>query len=392
MKSCGVIVEYNPFHAGHKYHLSQARQISGADVVVAVMSGNFLQRGEPAIINKWLRAEEALKQGADLVIELPFAYAVQSADYFATGAVKLLQGLEVENLCFGTDNQEDLDYQGFAAFHQEHLSEIETTFKALKNNGMSYPQQMTAVYRQLYPEWQLDFTSPNHILGMAYAKANQVYQRPMNLYPIQRAVANHHEEKIHSQEFASGTAIRQAAFRQELSQVEKVVTAGSFASLAGEALISWEAAWPLLKYQLLTRSLTDLKEIYQMVEGLEYRLKEQVNQAKSFEEFVSLVKTKRFTWTRIQRLCTYVLLNVKQAEIEAVWENSYLRVLGFTEKGREFLSLKGKGSSLPLISNVSQKTEQQVALDIRAGQVYQLFSRDLPEQDYYRKPLYLKKD
>ena len=129
-----------------------------------------------------------------------------------------------------------------------------------------------------------------------------------------------------------------------------------------------------------------------MVEGLEYRLKEQVNQAKSFEEFVSLVKTKRFTWTRIQRLCTYVLLNVKQTEIEAVWENSYLRVLGFTEKGREFLSLKGKGSSLPLISNVSQKTEQQVALDIRAGQVYQLFSSHLPEQDYYRKPLYLKKD
>ena len=122
MKSCGVIVEYNPFHNGHRYHLEEARKESQADVIIAVMSGNFLQRGEPAIIDKWQRAEEALKNGADLVIELPFAYAVQSADYFARGGVSLLHHLGVDALCFGTDSSSELDYEKFGISHINRIS------------------------------------------------------------------------------------------------------------------------------------------------------------------------------------------------------------------------------------------------------------------------------
>ncbi|MEG0373136.1 MAG: nucleotidyltransferase family protein, partial [Enterococcus sp.] len=128
LQSCGIVVEYNPFHNGHKYHAQKARELSGADVVVAVMSGNFLQRGEPAITDKWSRAEAALKNGVDLVVELPFAWAVQSADYFAKGSIKLLQALNCDALCFGTDNQATFDYADYGRFFMEEQTAIEKFF------------------------------------------------------------------------------------------------------------------------------------------------------------------------------------------------------------------------------------------------------------------------
>ncbi len=385
MKSCGVITEYNPFHNGHAYHLKKAREVSGAEVIVAIMSGNFLQRGEPAIIDKWQRAEVALAHGADLVIELPFAYAVQSADYFGFGGVKLLQALEVDSLCFGTDSEDAVDYQFFADFNQRHQQEVEQAFQAIRNNGMSYPQQMTEVYRQLLPEWRLDFNSPNHILGMSYAKANQGFQRPMRLFPIKRQVTRHHQVDIASQEFASGTAIRKAVLSADHQQLEPVMPETTYKLLTSVPLISWESAWPLLKYQLIVSSVTQLSQCYQVVEGIEYRLKEMAVKATSFEEFVSLVKSKRFTWTRIQRLCTYLLIHVSQAEIDGVRSNSYLRVLGFNDLGRQFLGQQRKKVSLPLITKVSKANEGMLSLDIRAGQVYQLLAGSAP-QDYYRQP------
>ncbi|MBP1043876.1 nucleotidyltransferase [Vagococcus sp. BWB3-3] len=385
MKSCGVITEYNPFHNGHAYHLKKAREVSGAEVIVAIMSGNFLQRGEPAIIDKWQRAEVALAHGADIVIELPFAYAVQSADYFGFGGVKLLQALEVDSLCFGTDSEDAVDYQFFADFNQRHQQELEQAFQAIRNNGMSYPQQMTEVYRQLLPEWRLDFDSPNHILGMSYAKANQGFQRPMTLFPIKRQVTRHHQVDIASQEFASGTAIRKAILSADHQQLEPVMPETTYKLLTSVPLRSWELAWPLLKYQLTVSTVAQLSQCYQVVEGIEYRLKEMAVKATSFEEFVSLVKSKRFTWTRIQRLCTYLLIHVSQAEIDGVRSNSYLRVLGFNDLGRQFLGQQRKKVSLPLITKVSKANEGMLSLDIRAGQVYQLLADSAP-QDYYRKP------
>ena len=137
MKACGIIVEYNPFHNGHRYHAQQARQQSGAEVVIAIMSGNFLQRGEPALLDKWARTEEALQNGVDLVIELPTAWSVQSADYFANGGIKLLQALQCESLCFGTDSTSAIDYAAFGQFVQENQSLIDQTFHALTDKQLS---------------------------------------------------------------------------------------------------------------------------------------------------------------------------------------------------------------------------------------------------------------
>ena len=390
MKSCGVIVEYNPFHNGHKYHLEEARRITGADVIVAVMSGNFLQRGEPAIIDKWERAQAALTNGADLVVELPIAYAVQSADYFTRGGVKMLQELGVDALCFGTDIKEEVDYEAFGKFNQEHRDLIDRTYHELKNNGQSYPQQMTEVYRKLLPNWTLDFSSPNHILGMGYAKENAKYDKPMKIYPIKRMGNQYHDEKIAADSFASATAIRKETLSGRLETLNQVIPKETFDKLDSEELISWEQAWPLLRYQLITTPVEELKQIYQMVEGLEYRLKEVVLKANTFSEFVEGVKSKRYTWTRIQRLCVYVLLQIKQEEVEKVWANSFLRILGFNECGRLFLKQQKKETTIPLITNINKKNETLLSLDIKAGQVYQLLTSTNKHQDYFKSPLYIK--
>ena len=390
MKACGVIAEYNPFHNGHRYQLAQARAKSQADVMVAVMSGNFLQRGEPAIVDKWQRAEAALTQGADLVIELPVTQAVQAADYFASGGIALLQALGVDYLSFGTDRDAGLDYHHFATQVAERQEEVDVRFQALKNNGMSYPQQLTHVYRELFPDWHLDFTSPNHILGMSYAKANQRYERPLTLLPIQREATAHHQNTIGHQQFASGSAIRQVALAADFAGLTGVVSAEMARTLATSTLVSWEQAWPYLKYQLITTTSADLRDIYQMVEGIEHRLQKAATQAQSFAEFIGLVKTKRFTWTRLQRLCTYVLLQLTQAEVAAAPAPNYLRVLGFNEVGREYLKQQGPTSPLPLITNIKRDNAALVAADLRAGEVYQLLSGSQSRQDYSRRPLYLK--
>ncbi|EOL42877.1 nucleotidyltransferase [Enterococcus caccae] len=386
MKSCGIIVEYNPFHNGHQYHAKKAREISGAEVVIAVMSGNFLQRGEPAIIDKWARANEALNHGIDLVIELPFAYAVQSADYFAAGGVKLLQALHCEALCFGTDNQTEMDYEHFGEFVNHHQIEIDQAYQTIKNNGMSYPQQMTEVFRTLYPNNGLDFSSPNHILGLSYAKENATYEKPMILYPLRREQAGYHDTKIY-QEFASATAIRKAVFSGELEKIKQVLPEQVAIDLANSPTVSWENYWPLLKYKLISSSITELQEIYQMKEGIEYRLQEAAKVSDSFQTFMKQAKTKRYTWTRLQRLATYILTNVKQQEIENSWNYSHLQVLGFTEQGQRFLREEKKKLALPLITKVSKNLTTQLALDIRSNQLYQLGNDHILEQSFGRFPI-----
>lgn len=387
LSSCGVIVEYNPFHNGHKYHIEQARKKSGSDVIVAVMSGNFLQRGEPAIIDKWQRAEVALQNGADVVIELPFIHSVQSADYFAKGAVDLLHSLKVSNLCFGTDNVTDIDYQKFAEFNQENAKEIKDAFQSYQGMGLSYPQQMTKVYQKLYPEWPLEDNSPNHILGMSYAKANQSHLTPMILHPIKRQGAGYHDTQIEQHSFASATGIRKKIMLEEYVTIQNTLPVEMLSLLKTSEPIDWEKAWPLLKYQLVKLSVEELSNIYQMSEGIEFRIKEMGLKANSFEEFVATVKNKRFTWTRLQRLAIYILLGITSAELESARETPYIRMLGFTKTGQMFLNQQKQSIDIPLITNINKKNEQLLNLDIKAGQIYQLLGKKIPSQDYQRKPI-----
>lgn len=395
MKSCGVIVEYNPFHNGHLYHIQQAKKTTNADVLIVVMSGNFLQRGEPAIVDKWTRTQMALSQGADLVIELPISFSVQPADYFAKGGIALLHELNCHNFCFGAETGKASDYNSLADRLSQKKSEIEKRFNELKNNGTSYAFQMNRVMKELLPETVLDLSLPNTILGLAYAKENGKYANPMNFFPIKRIEAGYHEKKIKdSQKIASATAIRKVLInnrsqKDSLVFLKEVLPTSSYHLLAESEWITWENYWPFLKFQLLNHTVKELQLIYQMKEGIEYRLKEKVKVAENFEDFISLVKNKRYTWVRLQRLCVYILLNIKETDINPELDlPKAIHLLGFNKTGQAYLNQVKKTVDLPILNRINQKNSSLWELDIKAGEIYNLgHTKKIRSQDYRRQPI-----
>ena len=376
MQAVGLITEYNPLHNGHLYHLQQAKQQTGADCTVVVMSGNWLQRGEPAILDKWTRAELALQAGADLIVELPVFFATQPAHLFAQGGVEVLSALGCESLVFGAEHPE-LDFDQLAtalpddpqAFHQYNA-----TFATQFNTVL---QQTTGV----------SLTKSNDMLGFCYYLANQRLGQPMRLVPIKRQVADHNQTTIKDASlFASGTAVRQAALAGDWAALQPVVPAATLTQLQTQRLQQWADFWPYLQYQLLTANVTQTHQADQMAEGLEYRMKEMVQNAISFEDFLHLVKSKRYTYTRLQRVATAALLQMTTAEVQQAQAHNYVRVLGFNRRGQQYLHQVKKDLPLPLYTKINKDLRLHgLELDYRAGRVYQLINEQ--PQDLYRKPL-----
>lgn len=393
MRSCGIVAEYNPFHNGHRYQMEEAKRLSSADIMIVVMSGNFLQRGEPAIFDKWKRAEAALASGADLVIELPTAFSIQSADYFAKGAIYLLQQLDCNALSFGSESGTGMDFHLFARKWNENEALIDDIFQSIKHNGTPYAVQMQQAVQKVLPDSSLDLAAPNTILGLAYARENARYASPMDLYPVQRIGSGHNETVLTGTAFQSGSALRkemlQLSSGVRLEKVRRAIPEVSYRLLETSTLVHWELLWPLLKYQLTVQTEKQLETIYQMNEGIEYRLKQKIGEAESFSHFVELIKSKRYSWVRLQRLLTYVLLQIKKEDMQAALQRpKAVRILGFTKKGQMYLSEKKKQVTLPIISRLNQKNKQLWEMDIKAGEVYSLVveQREDP-QDFLRSPI-----
>lgn len=394
MKSCGVVVEYNPLHNGHVYHLEKARELSGADIIIAVMSGNFLQRGEPAIVDKWARTQMALAAGADIVIELPVAFSTQPADYFAKGAVGLLQAMNCDAICFGSESGGSMDYQNLAQFLNQHTAAINQRFKENKDSGQTYASQMDQIYQEFMPNQSISLSTPNNILGLAYAKENLLYEKPMELYTTTRLGSDYHDKELVEQNFSSATAIRKRLIESNqknatLEEAKLSMPHTSFELITSHPLVSWENYWPYLKYQIEVQSLEELRSVYQVTEGIEYRLKEYIQEAENFEQFISLVKNKRVSWTRLQRMCVYILLQLKKEDmIDELKKPKALHLLGFSLTGRTYLKEAKKSFSLPLMANVTKKNKNLWTSDIKAGRIYQMGQMGLiKEQDHYRQPL-----
>ncbi|MDN6626188.1 MAG: nucleotidyltransferase family protein, partial [Pisciglobus halotolerans] len=262
MKAVGVIVEYNPFHNGHLYHLQEARKQAKADVVIAIMSGNFLQRGEPAIIDKWSRTELALEGGADLVVELPVAFSVQPADYFARGGIGLLKQLRCEAICFGTETGTAKEYEEFAKQWLKNEDKLDNAFKRYKNDGSSYAAQMERISIEAGLNLPLHNSYPNMILGKAYAKENYRFYPPMELIPIKRKGSCYHEKDLNTNEFSSATSIRNILLKtNNVKNAESALPAFAVKKLKKAVLVDWEQFWPLLRYQIIVQPPDKLREI-----------------------------------------------------------------------------------------------------------------------------------
>ncbi|MFD6206837.1 nucleotidyltransferase [Peribacillus sp. NPDC060253] len=380
MKACGLVVEYNPFHNGHVLHARESRETTGADVVVAVMSGPFLQRGEPAIVSKWARTEMALNGGIDLVIELPYAFATQKAEIFANGSISLLESLGCDSFCFGS---EDGRIEPFITAHKtlsDNSAAFDAAIKSAMDAGNSYPASAAQAYQSIIKsDLALDLTKPNNILGKEYVSAALSNGYSIRPYTIQRVSAGYHETKLSNDRIASATGIRKAIHEQnqELDPVSSYVPQPTMNGLKQylahyHSLHDWEMYWPMLKYRILSSSLNELAGIYEIEEGIEYRIKEMAKQSSNFTGFMNALKTKRYTWTRLQRMCVHILSHTLKEQMKHKEHPSYIRLLGMTRRGQEYLRTVKKGLPIPLISKLSSYQEQDIENDLRAAQVYAL--------------------
>ena len=381
MEAVGIIAEYNPFHNGHHYQLKWIREKFPQEAIIVAMSGNFLQRGEPACLDKWTRAREALIGGADLVVEVPLALCFQAADRFAMGGVQVLNQLGVNNLVFGAEHA-DYDFKKLAAKSMN-----------VSWNYKRYDESYAASYQQAIKE-RLGFevSQPNDLLGLAYAKAVLKLGADIDIAPLSRKDAGYHDANLDmSKKIASATAIRKQILAGKAAEVRQFISSDAFDDLTREKIVSWSDLWPLLHYRLLTATPAELDSIYGMAEGIQYRRIEQLELADpqiDFDGWLHKVKNKRFTYTRLSRLALAVLLNLRTEEVKVAMAKPYIRILGFNQQGRKYLSEQKKKVDWPLISNVNQKIKKNyLALDYRAGKLYQMMNGH--EQDVKRGPIML---
>ncbi|GEK57303.1 hypothetical protein CHL76_03075 [Marinococcus halophilus] len=388
MNVLGMVVEYNPFHNGHLYHLEQAGTQSNADVVVCIMSGPFLQRGEPALVPKRERAEMALSSGADLVIELPYMFACQHADIFAAGAVSICRELGITHLNFGSEHGKAAPFVQLVDFLHTHRGRFDERVRFHIQGGCSYAKANELAYRDLEAPGSLpDLSQPNNILGFHYTNAAARMYPSLHIGTIKRKNASYHDISPRDPSIASATSLRHMLERNE--DISAYIPEASRRILAGlPALRYWEDYFSVLQAKMLTMPTADLASLYDMSEGLHHRMQRLMKEATGFGQWLQLVKTKRYTLTRLQRTAVHLLTGLTKEEAHAASDGQHvdhLRVLGMNARGRTYLNKAKKNISIPLYTKMTNKKTPQLAVGERADTAYALLLPPSERQKEWRR-------
>lgn len=410
MRVVGLITEYNPFHNGHLHHLQESLRVADADASVAVMSGHFLQRGEPALVDKWARTEMALAAGVDLVLELPFPFACNSAPHFAAGGVRSLDALGVVDvLCFGSEAGTLSPLVQVAETLINHQAEIEQETSAMLREGVNYPTARSRALARFVSEAFVGETaSPNNILGIEYLRALRLTGSAMTPETIKRIGAGYHDKEAVSN-IASATGIRKKIADNEA--VDNLLPEPSLLILK-EALQEGSAVdadkFFVALQALLLQEPQMLQGVYHVADGLETRLSEAAMTAGCFADLAASVKSRHWTLTRIQRLLCYVLMRAKNDEMRGFLESGplYLRLLGATQKGQQILARARKKRTLPIINDPARAVstlsrfygkdsvragiaEKMLAYDLRATRLYELMLQ-VPRKGHRNRDFFVR--
>lgn len=397
MKTVGLITEYNPFHNGHAYHIEKAKMLTGADRVIVVMSGDFVQRGAPAVMPKHLRAESALLSGASLIIELPVCFATGSAEYFAQGSISLLNRLGcIDSICFGSECGDLHLLKEIAQILADEPIEYQTALKQALKEGASFPaarQEALNIYSDKHSEI---LASPNNILGIEYLKALAKIHSKMEPFTIKRIGAGYHDMDIDGQ-FSSATAIRSDIY--QLADVNSSSESLPLTHIQTQVPSSchelmkknYQTRYPvkaddfslLLKAKLLSETAGSLSHYLDMSPELANRILRLRNDYLSFEQFCDLLKTKELTRSRISRSFIHVLLGITNDWLTAMKAPApYARILGFRRDHADLLGILKRTSDIPLITSparavLADTAYQILELDIYASDLYESVITDL---------------
>ena len=407
MKTVGLIVEYNPLHYGHVHHYTASKITTKADCVIAVMSGHFLQRGEPAIVGKWARAEAALRMGADVVLELPVRYSTSPAEWFAYGAVSLLNATGVvDSLCFGSELGELKPLQSLADLLQHEPESFKQYLKLELKKGNSYPSAYSKAIQHITQAEIDPAAKPNNNLGLHYLLALARTHSSIEPFTVPRIKAEFHQSDITDQTIASATAIRGLIHNHsKLSALQAYMPEYMLHIIeqefkAGRGPVSWESFTSPMLYQLQSHTAKTLADFDEVDEGLEHRILRAMVQLKTevftIPKLMDALKTKRYTKTKLQRMLLRILLQQSKVSFtrDLLAEGpAYIRVLGFSEAGQALLKQMKKKASLPVITTVERKHSALLEEELRATAIYAMAYQDATlwhmQRDYYQSPIRL---
>lgn len=418
MKVVGLITEYNPFHLGHKYHLETAKHLANADYSIALMSGSFVQRGEPSLVDKWTKAKMAVDSGVDLVIELPFIFSVQSAELFAYGGVSLLDQLNiVDYLVFGTELDELEPLAEIA-----HLLYVEPPFykKRLRENlnmGYSFPLSRSNAIEDYLTMKGLNISNKtdvknilkksNNILAIEYLKALESLDSKIKPIAVKR-VGNQYNDTTLNNNIASATAIRKALNNHPVEYIKNYVPIETYSHLVNyinkykyfNTLNNYNQ---IVHYLLCTKDRKQLTEIMDMEPGLENRIVYKANKYKDIDKLVESISTKRDPRTRIQRILVHIMMDLTHSTFEVLkpYHPAYIRVLGSNKKGFILLNKIKEKSELPIITKFADykkynnpHLEKILYFDKKATDLFFIGLKNLKpfiHMDYYTTPYIMKK-
>lgn len=380
MKTAAIISEYNPFHKGHEYQISVTREKGEATHVIALMSGNFVQRGLPSIIDKYRRADMAILGGADLVLELPAVYALSSAEFFAEGSIRILNALNgVDMLSFGSEEGNLDSLYSIAQILADEPDDIKEELKKELSEGQSYAKARNHALKKLYPHLDVDFIqSPNNILGIEYLKALIRTDSKIAPFTLKRKGKGYHDLDLVEEEFASATALRQSIL--EDGSIKNFIPHDIYEyieKLKDEKypFMTQENFKDLLLYRLIAEE-DSLSNIQEASEGLNHRIISHLSSLKNndVETFIDAIKTKRYARTRISRILIQFLLSFDREPIDVLRRKTpeAVKILALNDRGREILSSLRKDREIDIVHNFGKRTDDFQKIDQKASRIYAL--------------------
>ena len=383
MASVGIIAEYNPFHNGHLYQIQEIKKKYKDATIIVAMSGNFTQRGEIAILDKWTRARLAIESGADLVIEIPYAFVVQSADYFAYAGVMLLEKLKVDKLIFGSEsnNIEDLIELANAQATNKDFDKLVKIYCKLGNN---YPTSLSLALKDITGKI---INAPNDILGITYIKTIKKYNLKIKPETMKRT-NNYHSETLEDV-ISSATAIRKNI--DDMTSIKDQVPKNTYQALQENTIKKQDDFYTYLKYKIITEK--DLTKYHLVNIDLEKKLQKYIITENTSEDLIKKVKGKHETYSKISRALLNILCNYTKEEAKANQEITYIRLLGFNEKGRSYLNKHKKEITLPIISKIEREKPPLLELELKTSKIATLpypnqleeFKKEYKENLFYKE-------
>ncbi len=376
MRTFGIIAEYNPFHLGHLYQINKIKNIEPDSCIIVLVSSCFTQRGDISFMNKWERTKVLLDNKIDMVVEFPFGYASQGADIFAKGAIEILGKLKIDTLVFGT---EKLDTGKLKEIAQMQLNnkEYDKLVKELLDTGVNYPTAMATAVNKIL---SVKIEEANDLLGLSYVKEIIKQKLPIDILGIPRT--NRYNDKDINSDIISGTAIRELINKNK--SVKEYVVSDKDIYYG----VNREKLYPLLRYQIIN-NIDSLDKYNTVDEGIDNRIRKVIYESNSWEDLVFKIKTKRYTYNKINRMLVHILTNFTKRDNKNI-NIDYIRILGFSTLGQKYLNSIKKDIDIPIITRYKKDISKLLDIEFRITGIYSSMFKngnDMIKEEFNRKPI-----